>query len=121
MPAAVVGQLKVLMSADSAQIVSDLGKARAAVRETSGEIGSRARDAVRFLTDQVKGVGPALKGVQQATQITVQSFAALGTKVPPQIAGIGNAIAGLAAGGFTPLGVALAAVTAGFALLASQK
>jgi hypothetical protein len=121
MPAAVVGQLKVLMSADSAQIVSDLGKARAAVRETSGEIGSRARDAVRFLTDQVKGVGPALKGVQQATQITVQSFAALGTKVPPQIAGIGNAIAGLAAGGFTPLGIALAAVTAGFALLASQK
>ena len=34
MPAAVVGSLRVLMSADSAQIVSDLGKARRAVGET---------------------------------------------------------------------------------------
>ena len=32
-----------------------------------------------------------------------------------------NALASLAAGGFTPLGLARAAVTAGFALLASKK
>jgi hypothetical protein len=123
MPAAVVGSLRVLLSADSAQIISDLGKARAAVKETGAEIkgmGS-AGTALRAVTAEIKGVGPALRGVQQATQITMQGFLLMGTKVPTQISGISNALASLVAGGFTPAGLAIAAVTAGIGLFAAAQ
>jgi hypothetical protein len=123
MSAAVVGSLRVLLSADSAQITSDLGKARAAVKETGSEIrgmGS-AGVALRAVTTEIKGVGPALRGVQQASQIATQSLVLLGEKTTPAVSSLTNALGGLLAGGFTPLGVALAAVSVGFSLLASQK
>ena len=123
MPAAVVGSLRVLLSADSAQITSDLGKARAAVKETGNEIRSMggAGVALRAVTQEIKGVGPALRGVQQAGQIATQSLVLLGEKTAPAVSGITNALAGLVAGGFTPLGIALAAISVGFTLLASKK
>jgi hypothetical protein len=123
MPAAIVGSLRVLLSADSAQITSDLGKARSAVKETGAEIrgmGS-AGVALRAVTTEIKGVGPALRGVQQASQIATQSLVLLGEKTTPAVSSLTNALGGLLAGGFTPLGVALAAVSVGFSLLASQK
>ncbi|MCE9635812.1 MAG: hypothetical protein K8T90_08915 [Planctomycetes bacterium] len=123
MPAAVVGSLRVLLSADSAQITSDLGKARAAVKETGAEIRGMggAGVALRAVTQEIKGVGPALRGVQQAGQIATQSLVLLGEKTAPAVSGITNALAGLVAGGFTPLGIALAAISVGFTLLASKK
>jgi lambda family phage tail tape measure protein len=123
MPAAVVGSLRVLLSADSAQITSDLGKARAAVKETGAEIRGMggAGVALRAVTTEIKGVGPALRGVQQASQIATQSLALLGEKTTPAVSSLTNALGGLLAGGFTPLGVALAAISVGFSLLASQK
>ncbi len=120
---AVVGKLRVLLSADSAQITSDLGKARAAVKKTGNEIrqmGSAGK-AMRSVTKEIQGVGPALRGVEQATQLATQSLTLMGAEVSPAMSGITTSLAGLVAGGFTPVGIAIAAVGAGFALLVSQK
>lgn len=120
---AVVGKLRVLLSADSAQITSDLGKARAAVKQTGTEIrqmGS-AGAAFRTVTAEVKGVGPAIRGVEQATQLATQSLTLMGAQASPAVASITTALSGLVSGGFTPVGIAIAAVGAAFALLAAQK
>ena len=120
---AVVGKLRVLLSADSAQITSDLGKARSAVKQTGTEIRKmgNAGGAFRSVTNEIKGVGPAIRGVEQATQLATSSLQLMGTEASPAVASITTALSGLVAGGFTPVGIALAAVGAGFALLASQK
>ncbi len=80
--------------------------------------GKRALDA---LTTEMGRVGGAVRGTQPAVTAVMQSFMLLGRQVPPQIGGISNALASLAAGGFTPVGLALAAVTAGIALFASTQ
>src|SRR5437773_8249855 len=106
---AVVGQLKVLMSADSAQIVSDLGKARSAVRETSGEIGAMGRigGVFKALTHEVEGVGPAFEGARHATEAAKEALGLLGREASPAVSKVTNAVTGLVVGGFTPLGIAL--------------
>jgi len=120
---AVVGQLKVLMSADSAQIVSDLGKARAAARETQSEFGAmgRASGVFKALTTAIEGVGPAFEGARHATHAAREALALMGTESSHAVASVTNALTGLVASGFTPLGIALGAATVGMALLAGKK
>ena len=91
---AVVGQLKVLMSADSAQIVSDLGKARAAARETQGEFGAmgRASGGFKALTTEIEGVGPAFEGARHATHAAREALALMATESSHAVASVTNAL-----------------------------
>jgi hypothetical protein len=120
---AVVGQLKVLMSADSAQIVSDLGKARAAARETSSEFGAmgRAGGVFKALTTEIEGVGPAFEGARHATHAAREAMALMGTESSRTVGMLSNAVTGLVASGFTPLGLAIAGATVALSLLAEKK
>jgi hypothetical protein len=120
---AVVGQLKVLMSADSAQIVSDLGKARTAARETSGEFAAmgRASGVFKALTTEIEGVGPAFEGARHATHAAREAMALMGTESSRTVGMLSNAITGLVASGFTPLGLAIAGATVALSLLAEKK
>ena len=62
----VIGRLRILMSADSAQIVSDLGKARTAVRSAARDMGGNARDATKSLTTEMGKFSTKVQGAPGA-------------------------------------------------------
>lgn len=121
MASAVLGSLKILLGLDSAQIVSDMGKARAAVNSGMAEIQTRSSAAMSAVSTEIRTLGPGLKGAQQATAVAMKGLELMGSKGSAAVQGIGNALSGLLAGGFTPLGIALGVVTAGVAAFAATE
>lgn len=121
--ATVVGHLQVLMSADSAQITSDLGKARAAVRATANEIKGMGSVGSTWsvLSREVDGLGHKLEGARHGAHAARESLALFGIEGSSGVTKVSNALVGLVSAGFTPLGLALAATTAGISLLAAES
>ncbi len=117
----VLASLKILLGLDSAQITTDLGKARGAVAAGMGEIQSRTAAAMAAVGSEIEGLGGHLRGAQQATGAAMKGLELMGMKGSAAVGAIGNAVSGLLAGGFTPLGLALGAVTAGIALFAETE
>jgi len=118
MSKSVLGHLQLLLSADSAQITSDLGKARAAVKTATAGMQGDASKALQVVTTQVQGLGPALRGTQQATAAAMKGLELFGSKGSAAVAGLANGISGLLSGGFTPLGIAIAGASAAIGLFA---
>ncbi|MCE9634404.1 MAG: hypothetical protein K8T90_01755, partial [Planctomycetes bacterium] len=112
MPAAVVGSLRVLMSADSAQIVSDLGKARRAVGETRQDFalfGRSGVDAKRVLFDLGGASRENAKAVKEVSRSVAGAMETVSTEGQTAVLILNK----VAASGFHPLGIAaaVAAVT----------
>ncbi|MGH7361651.1 MAG: hypothetical protein ACREJI_08575, partial [Candidatus Methylomirabilales bacterium] len=109
---ATVGVLKVLMSADSAQITSDLGKARKAVKDTQADFavfGRAGKDAKNVLIDIGSASTRELGKARQATILLTREFGWLGGNVSK----VGSLIGDLAAGNLAGFGAAtVAAATA---------
>lgn len=116
----VVGTLAVLLRADSAQIVSDLGKARSAVRSAVGDMQAGAQRAMESVTGEIRGVGPALAGLQPATLAATKSLELMGMKGSAAVTGLASGLRAMVVGGFTPLTVAAAGAVAAVGLLATQ-
>ena len=117
----VIGRLRILMSADSAQIVSDLGKARAAVRGAARDMGGSARDAAQSLTTEMGKFSTKVQGAPGAISAATSAMQLFGAAGTPAVQTVGSALASILASGFTPLGLAIGAVTAGIALIASKS
>lgn len=129
----------IVLGARTDKLRAELAAGNAAVRETAAEMRATGRAAgeslgrdvrtasasagaaLKSMTEQVGGVGPALKGAQQATAATTQALSLLGQKGSPAVTGLSNAVAGLLSGGFTPLGIAIAGITASLALFTSAQ
>src|SRR5262245_13254291 len=112
MPAAVVGSLRVLMSADSAQIVSDLGKARRAVGETRQDFavfGRAGVDAKKVLFDLGGASRESSKAVKEVSRSVAGAMETVSAEGQTAVLILNKA----AAGGFHPLAIAaaVAAVT----------
>ncbi len=109
---ATVGVLKVLMAADSAQITSDLNKARKAVKETQADFalfGRAGKDAKTVLVDIGTASTRELGKARQATVLLTREFGWLGGHVSK----VGSLIGDLAAGNLTGFAAAtVAAATA---------
>ena len=109
---ATVGVLKVLMSADSAQITQDLGKARRAVKDAQADFalfGRAGKDAKTVLVDIGDASKRELGKARQATVLLTREFGWLGGHVSK----VGSLIGDLAAGNLAGFGAAtVAAATA---------
>ncbi|MCK6478567.1 MAG: hypothetical protein HUU06_00300 [Planctomycetaceae bacterium] len=109
---ATVGVLKVLMSADSAQITQDLGKARRAVKDAQADFalfGRAGKDAKTVLVDIGSASTRELGRARQATVLLTREFGWLGGHVSK----VGSLIGDLAAGNLAGFGAAtVAAATA---------
>src|SRR3970040_832449 len=100
---ATVGVLKVLMSADSAQITQDLGKARRAVKDAQADfagVGGAGKDAKSVLVDIGDASKRELGKPRQATVLLTREFGWLGGHVSK----VGSLIGDIASG--DPPGVA---------------
>ncbi len=117
----VIGRLKILMSADSAQIVSDLGKARSAVRSAAGAMGGHASDAAKSLTTEMGKFSTQMRGAPGAISAATSAMRLFGEKGSPSVQTVGSALTSILASGFTPLGLAIGAVTAGIGLIATKS
>lgn len=109
----VVGRLRALLSLESATYIADAGKARKVTRDLETDMGG--------LTAKVRGLGPSLAGATQATSAAAQALKLVGSQASAAVTGLSNALVSLLAGGFTPIGIAVAAVTAGIALFTSGE
>src|SRR5262245_16974174 len=112
MPAAVVGSLRVLLSADSAQITSDLGKARRAVGEARADFalfGRSGVDAKRVLFDIGGASRESAKAAKEVSKSVAGAFETVSQEGQTAVL-ILNKVVG---SGFHPLGIAaaVAAVT----------
>lgn len=116
----VVGALKVLLSIDTAQLVSDTGKARAAVRSAVGDMQRGGATAMAALTRDIGAVGPALRGLQPATMVGMKALELLGEKGSTVVTGLLGGLGSLARGGFTPLSLAAGAAVTAMSLLARE-
>jgi hypothetical protein len=107
---AVVGALKVLLSADSATITSDLAKARRAVKETQADFalfGRAGKDAKSVLVDIGSASTKELSKARQVTSLLTREFGWLGGHVNKVGSLIGDMASG-AIGGFAAATVAAA-------------
>ena len=120
---------------DVQRFKADTAEARATLRATtqsferdlksaktaSEGLGPSLRGTFDLATKKVDGLGNALKGAQPAIAATHQSLQLLGTQGTPAVNALAGAVSSLAMGGFTPLGIAIAAVTAGVSLFAASQ
>lgn len=116
----IVGALQILLSLDSAQVVSDVGKAKQAVRAGFGDMQRSGQTAMAALTRDIGGMAPALRGIRPATAVAHRALELLGEKGSSVVSGLMTGVSALARGGFTPLGIAAAGATAAISLLAAE-
>jgi hypothetical protein len=114
MPAAFVGALRILMSADSAQITSDLGKARKAVSDSRADFalfGRTGKDANQVLIDTTSAASLKMKDAREVSQLLGRALGGMGGQAAKATLFF-TELATEGLGGFTlAAGAAAAAVT----------
>lgn len=106
-----VGALRVLLTADSAQITSDLGKARKAVRDARDDFalfGRGGKDAEKVLVEIGSASHKEMGKARQAIGLLTSSFGSLGGTVGK----VGSLIGDLTTGNLGAFGVSAAAAAA---------
>jgi hypothetical protein len=115
-----IGQLRAILVSETGQFVADLGKARQVVRDTGKEV-ETSTGIFANMTRKIDAVGPAMKGAQQATAAAANALRIAGAEGSAAMTGLSNAVSGLLAGGFTPLGLGIAAASAALGLFIGQR
>lgn len=116
-----VGSLRVLLSADTSGFATSFGKAKEIARSTWDGVRGSVSAAGQVVTTQVSGIGAAMRGIQPASAAAQQALTLMGSSGSQAVTSLSNALSGLLAGGFTPLGLAVAGLTAGVGLWVSAE
>jgi len=122
-----VGAVHVSFSADTAAFRSEVARAGESVRNFSTEAKRAATQArANTVTAGTQGaafgkLGQHVKGAAASVSGFSQAVALMGSKAAPAVKGLGSAVSALAAGGFTPLGVAIGLATAAIGHFVSKQ
>ena len=84
-------------------------------------MGGNAPDAAKSLTTEMGKFSTEVKGAPGAISAATGAMRLFGATGSPAVQTVGSALSSVLASGFTPLGLAIGAVTAGIALIATKS